>query len=78
MSQDTLNKLIPVVQTSAFGWNVWRHMQRIVYEVALVNRIKIRTVSRAFLNSLNELDPNTPRWLAWQILKNLFGEPRDD
>ena len=74
MSQDTINKLIPVVHTGAFVWKVWRHMRRIAEELNLANRIHIK----GFVIALNALDPNTPRWLAWQIIKPWFVESPDD
>ena len=98
MSQDTFNKLIPVVQTGAFVWEVWRHIRRIAEELNLANRtdafvwevwhhmrriaeelnLANRIHIKGFVIALNAIDPNTPRWLAWQIIKPWFVESPDD
>ena len=72
MSQDTLNKFVTVFQAVSFGLILWDDIKRLAVEIAL-REDKLE----AFMDALGELDPNTPRWLAWQTIKAWANEPDD-
>ena len=77
MSQDTLNKLIPVVQAVSFGLILWDNIKRLATEIDLVARLNDEDELEAFMDALDELDPNTPRLLAWQSIKAWSNKPDD-
>ena len=77
MSQDTLNKLIPVFQAASFGLILWDNIKSLAAEIDLVARLKGEDELEAFMDALDELDPNTLRWLAWQTIKALANKPDD-
>ena len=77
MSQDTLNKFVIVFQAASFGWILWDNIKRLAVEIDLVARLNNEDELEALMGALDDLDPNTPWWLEWQIIKALFNEPDD-
>ena len=77
MTQDTLNKFVTVFQAAYFGLILCDNIKRLAAEIALRERLNNEDELEAFMNALDELDPNTPRWLEWQIIKALVNEPED-
>ena len=77
MSQDTLNKFVTVFQAVSFGLILWDNIKSLAVEIALRERLNDEDELEAFMNTLDELDPNTPRWLAWQTIKAWANEPDD-
>ena len=77
MSQDTLNKFVTVFQAASFGLILWDNIKSLAVEIDLVARLNNEDELEAFIGALDDLDPNTPRWLAWQIIKAWANEPDD-
>ena len=77
MSQHTLNKSVPFFQAAFFGLILWDNIKSLAVEIDLVARLNNEDELEAFIGALDALDPNTPRWLAWQIIKPLANEPDD-
>ena len=77
MSQDTLNKFVTVFQAASFGLILWDNIKSLAVAIALVARLNNEDELEAFMDALDDLDPNTPRWLEWQIIKAWANEPDD-
>ena len=77
MSQDTLNKCVTVFQAASFGLILWDNIKRLAVEIDLVARLNNEDELEALMGALDDLDPNTPWWLEWQIIKALANEPDD-
>ena len=77
MTQDTLNKFVTVFQAASFGLILWDNIKRLAVATDLVVRLNDEDKLEAFMGALDALDPNTPWWLEWQIIKALDNEPDD-
>ena len=77
MSQDTLNKFVTVFQAFSFGLILWYDIKSLAVEIDLVARLNNEDELEAFIGALDDLDPNTPRWLAWQTIKAWANAPDD-
>ena len=77
MSQDTLNKFVTVFQAASFGLILWDNIKSLAVEIDLVARLNNEDELEAFIGGLDDLDPNTPRWLAGQIIRAWANEPDD-
>ena len=77
MSQDTLNKFVTVFQAVSFSFILWDNIKSLAAEIDRVARLNDEDELEAFMDALDELDPNTPRWLAWQSIKAWANEPDD-
>ena len=77
MSQDTLNKFVTVFQAASFGLILWDNIKSLAVEIDLVARLNNEDELEAFIGGLDDLDPNTPWWLAGQIIRARANEPDD-
>ena len=70
MSQDTLNKVVTVLQAASFGLILWDNFKSLVVEIERVTRLNNEAELKALISALEALNPNTHRRLAWEIIKN--------
>ena len=70
MQRDTLDQFIAFVQKTYSGCVLWHEIIEIIIadELALISRVRDEDALELLRHEINELDPNNPRRLAWDIL----------
>ena len=72
-----LNKVVIVFEAVSFGFILWDEIKQLAGTIALVKRLRDEDKLEAFIDMLDALNPNTPWWLEWQIIKALANELDD-
>ena len=65
MQHDTLNKAVTIVRVAAIGFTLWKAIKIIANEIVQIDNDDER---EAFMDELDELDPNSLPGLAWQTI----------
>ena len=75
MPHDTINKAVTIARVAAIGFTLWKEIKTLANEIAQLNPYE---ELNAFMDELDELDPNSLRGLAWQTIKTWANDPANE
>ena len=74
MNRDTLNKFVAGFQAASCVFALLDDITSLAAKIDLVARLTNEDELEAIIGALDALEPHTPEWLAWQIIKAVANE----
>ena len=78
MSHDIINKAVTIARVASLGFALWREIQDIAGTITLIAERDGEEEMLAYMNELDELDPNSREGLAWRMIKAWANDPAND